>query len=283
VKIFFITFLVSLTIALSSCAQLKPFQKGRGTLVTSKVQKENLTVQDGKTKLLGELFIPMKAGTREKIKKPLPVVVVIHEWWGRNDYALGRAKKISQELEFATLAVDLYGNAKVVNDPTSAQALATPFYKNPQLGLKRMDLFIKKIKADKRFDAKKIVVIGYCFGGTQALNIARARQDINLVVSFHGGLGSSYKSSFKKLNSKIVVYHGKADPMVPQKEVDAFMREMKKLRTKVDFHAYEGATHAFTNPKATEIGKKYKIPVAYHKKADEDSWRHFSTVLSSLR
>ena len=203
-------------------------------------------------------------------KDRLPLVVIVHEWWGRNSYIMGRSEMLNKE-GYATLAVDLFGDQNVVETPSEAQALATPFYQKPELGINKLNKYIELAKKDPHIDSSKVYVIGYCFGGTQALNLARSGADINGVVSFHAGLGTTITSSGIKAN--ILAINGLADPMVPAKERDAFNQEMKKLKANFSVKNYKGASHAFTNPNATAIGKKYNIPIAYNKKADEGSWK----------
>lgn len=203
------------------------------------------------------------------MKDKVPLVVVVHEWWGRTPYIEGRAEMLTKE-GYATLPVDLFGNGKTVETPTEAQALATPFYQDPQKGVELLKKYIAEAKKDPHVDPNQIYVIGYCFGGTQALNLARSGADIKGVVSFHGGLTSSMKS--KGIKAKVLAINGLADPMVPAKDREAFEKEMKALRADYKVINYKGATHAFTNPKATEVGKKYNIPIAYNKNADVNSW-----------
>lgn len=205
----------------------------------------------------------------KKFDQKLPLVVIIHEWWGRNDYVFMRSNML-KEKGYATLVVDLYGNNQVVETPKEAMELATPFYQNPELGINRLNQFIASAKKDPHIDENKIYVIGYCFGGTQALNLARSGAEVKGVVSFHGGLKTSYQA--KTLKAKVLAINGLADPMVPAEERAAFEKEMSQLKADYKMKNYKNATHAFTNPKATEVGKKYNIPVAYNKKADEGSW-----------
>jgi dienelactone hydrolase len=209
-------------------------------------------------------------------KEPLPLVVIVHEWWGRNEYILKRSQMLNEE-GYATLAVDLFGDGKTVETPSEAQALATPFYQDPDIGVKRLSKYIELASKDPHIDQNKIFVIGYCFGGTQALNLARSGEDIKGVVSFHGGLASSLKST--GLKTKVLALNGLSDPMVSSKEREGFKKEMKELKARHKIVNYKGATHAFTNPKATEIGKKFKIPIAYNQKADRDSWKELLIFL----
>lgn len=203
------------------------------------------------------------------MKDKVPLVVIVHEWWGRTPYIEGRAEMLKNE-GYATLAVDLFGNGKTVETPTEAQAMATPFYQNPEKGVELLKKYIAEAKKDPHVDPNQIYVIGYCFGGTQALNLARSGADIKGVVSFHGGLTSTLKP--KDIKAKVLAINGLADPMVPAKDRAAFEKEMKAAKADYKVVNYKGATHAFTNPKATEVGKKYNIPIAYNKNADVNSW-----------
>jgi dienelactone hydrolase len=218
-----------------------------------------------------------KISLPKKFKEKIPLVLVIHEWWGRNDYINHRVEMLN-ESGFAALAVDLYGDAKIVETPKEAQELATPFYQNPQLGIKRLEAYLEKAKLDPHIDAEKIFVIGYCFGGTQALNLARSGAKVKGVVSFHGSLATSIKE-VTQIPSSILVLHGGSDPMVSAKEVDEFRKEMKKIEAKFKVITYKNATHAFTNPKATEIGKKYNIPISYDESADKKSWNELISFI----
>lgn len=210
------------------------------------------------------------------MKDKVPLVVIVHEWWGRNDYIMKRSEMLNQE-GFATLPVDLFGNNKSVDNPKDAGALAGPFYQNPQMGVDRLNKYIAEAKKDPHVDPSKIYVIGYCFGGSQALNLARSGADVAGVVSFHGGLESSLKS--EGIKARVLAINGLADPMVPPKQRTGFEKEMKALKADYKVVNYKGATHAFTNPKATEVGKKYNIPIAYNKQADEGSWKNLMEFL----
>ncbi len=212
----------------------------------------------------------------KKFDGRIPLVVIVHEWWGRTEFMQEQSKLLT-EAGYATLAVDLFGNSQVVETPPEAQALATPFYQNPQMGIERLTKYIELAKNDPHIDSSKIFVIGFCFGGTQALNLARTGADIAGVVSFHGGLASSLPQM--PMKARILALNGLADPMVPAKERAAFNKEMKAIKANYKSINYKGATHAFTNPKATEVGKKYKIPVAYDKKAAEAAYKEMFNFL----
>ena len=216
----------------------------------------------------------------EKFDSPLPVVLIVHEWWGRTE----RMKEIAEQLTengYAALPVDLFGRGKTVEAPEKAQKLATPFYKNPQKGVELLNHYLERVRKDPHVNPKKIVVIGYCFGGTQALNLARSGAAVAGVVSFHGNLDSALKASRKM--PPMLVLNGGSDPMVPPAQVKGFKEEMRKAGAEYEFISYPNATHAFTNPEATAIGKKFNIPIAYDKDADEKSWEEFMEFMEKVK
>ena len=199
-----------------------------------------------------------------------PVVLVVPEWWGLTDYPRMRAKQLAQ-LGYLAMAVDMYGNGKTVDNPTDAQNMSMPFYQDPQMGYKRLMAAAAKIKTDPHADTSKMAAIGYCFGGGMVLNAARLGADFDGVVSFHGSLvGAPAKKGLIKAD--ILVCHGDADPFVPAKDVQAFKKSMDSVGAHYTFKAYPGALHAFTNPGATELGKKFNLPIAYNAAADSASW-----------
>ncbi|MGZ8554262.1 MAG: dienelactone hydrolase family protein, partial [Chitinophagaceae bacterium] len=229
-----------------------------------KLKEENVTyIGDGITMNGFIAYDENKEGAR-------PAVLVIHEWWGLNDYAKSRAKQLAG-LGYIAMAVDMYGNGKTADNPDSAGKYATPFYSNPQMTKARFDAALDKLKTYSQTDGNKIAAIGYCFGGAQVLNLARLGEDLKGVVSFHGNL-LGVPIDKNKLKADILVCHGAADPFVKQDEVDKFKQQMDSAGAKYTFKAYEGAVHAFTNPNATAMGEKFKIPIKYDAAADSASW-----------
>jgi dienelactone hydrolase len=208
---------------------------------------------------------------------PRPVVLIIHEWWGLNDYAKQRARQIA-ELGYVAFAVDMFGGGKTADNPTDAGNLAGPFYGNPELVKTRLAAALAKAKMYGETDTARVAAIGYCFGGAMALSYARMGGNLDGAVSFHGNLnlGPSDKTLLK---AKLLVLHGAADPMVPREQVDQFKRQMDSIGADYKVIEYPGALHAFTNPAATEVGKKFNIPVAYDAKADSASWKEMKEFL----
>lgn len=216
----------------------------------------------------------------ENIAGKRPAVLVIHEWWGLNDYAKMRARELAK-LGYIAMAVDMYGDNKMGPDPTSAGALAGPFYAKPEIAKPIFDAALEKLKAFSQTDATKVAAIGYCFGGAQVLNLARMGEDLKGVVSFHGNLAVTTPDK-NLLKADILICHGAADPFVPQEEVAKFKKQMDSIGAKYTFKAYEGATHAFTNPDATANGKKFNLPIAYNPAADTASWNDMKTFFGTI-
>jgi dienelactone hydrolase len=216
----------------------------------------------------------------ENIEGTRPAVIVVHEWWGMNDYPKMRARELAK-LGYIAMAADIYGNGKTVDNPTDAQNMAMPFYQNPQMAKARLDAAIAKLKTYKQADANKFAAIGYCFGGGLLLNSARLGEDLKGVVSFHGSLVGT-PADKNLLKSAILVCHGLADPFVPQSQVDQFKKQMDSIGANYTFKGYEGATHAFTNPDATEMGKKFNLPIAYNPAADTASWNDMKDFFSRI-
>ena len=208
-----------------------------------------------------------------------PGILVVHEWWGLNDYSRNRARQLA-ELGYIAMAVDMYGNEKTAEDPAGAQELATPFYKDPSLAKTRLDPAIELLKTFSQTDASKIGAIGYCFGGFVALNAAKLGADLKGVVSFHGGL-SGAKPVKGSMKAKVLVCHGADDPF-ENPNVENFKKEMDEAGVDYNFVVYPGATHAFSNPNATEKGEKYNMPIRYNEAADKASWDEMKAFFKKI-
>lgn len=206
----------------------------------------------------------------ENIEGKRPAILVIHEWWGLNDYAKMRARKLA-ELGYIAMAVDMYGNGQMGNDPDAAGKLAMPFYTNPEMAKKHFNAALENFKNNPAVDPINMAVMGYCFGGAVAVGLARMGTDLKGAVSFHGNL-NIVPLNKDLLKAEILVCHGNADPLVPQAEVDQFKKQMDSVGAKYVFKGYDNAAHAFTNPDATSMGEKFKLPIKYNAAADSASW-----------
>lgn len=207
-------------------------------------------------------------------------ILVVPEWWGNNAYAKKRATMLA-ELGYFALAVDMYGEGKQGNNPQEAGALATPFYQNPQLAVERLNAARSELRNYTEADTTDLIAIGYCFGGSMVLNAAALDFDAKAVVSFHGGLGGLAKP--KPGNKcQMLICHGEADSFIKPEEVVSFKSGLDSAKVNYSFIGYADATHAFTNPEATENGKKFQIPIAYNEAADKKSWNDFQAFLATV-
>lgn len=242
--------------------------QGRGAKVTG--EEISYKSADG-TVLKGYIaYDEAKKGKR-------PAVVVIHEWWGNNDYSRQRADMLAG-LGYIAIAADMYGGGKEGPTPAEAKELAMPFYTNPQLAKERIEAAVNKLKEYEQTDASQLACIGYCFGGSMSLNAANLGMDFKAVVSFHGGL-QVVPAEEGKTKAKVLVCHGGADTFVSEEEIKKFKDNMDAAKVDYTFITYPDATHAFTNTEATEKGKKFNIPIAYNFAADKKSWEDMKEFL----
>lgn len=207
-------------------------------------------------------------------KTPAPGIVVCPEWWGNNQYAHDRATKLAG-LGYVALAIDMYGKGQVTTDPKVAGEWSGGVMKDAALRRARARAGYDVLAARPEVDPKRMAAIGYCMGGTVALELARSGAPLAAVVVFHAGnlLAAGDDAAALADNSKIkafvTVCHGQDDGFVPKGDVERFHAQMKAAKVDYQFIAYAGAVHAFTNPDADS----YKLPgVAYDKRADQRSW-----------
>ncbi len=233
--------------------------------VSAGVVTKNITYKAGDTEMKGMLAFDNTTMAKR------PGVLVIHEWWGHNDYARKRAKMLAQ-LGYVALAVDMYGGGKTAAHPDDAGKFANAVGGNPELAKQRYDAALKTLKQQLNVDGDKIAAIGYCFGGGILLNMARMGTDINGVVSFHGSLATKNPAKKGDIVTRIRVFNGEADPFVKPEHIKAFEEEMKAAGADYKLVNYPGAKHSFTSKEATAKGKKFGLPLEYNALADKDSW-----------
>lgn len=207
-----------------------------------------------------------------------PGVLVIHEWWGHNPHARKQAERLA-EAGYVAFALDMFGKGKVTTHPADAKAFVAEATSDPARLRARFDAALAVLKQDPRVDPEKIAVVGYCFGGTVALNMARAGADVDAVIALHAGLKLSVPAEPGKVKARILVLTGGADPMVPPEQVQAFEQEMRAAGANVEVVTYPDAKHGFTNPDADKAG----IPaVGYDAKADQESWQQLTGLLKEV-
>jgi len=247
-------------------------QDDKNTSAKMKEQTVNYNVDTVKM----EGFVVYDEGNGKK----RPAVLVVPEWWGLNEYAKGRARQLAN-LGYVAMAVDLYGNGAIADDPETAKKLSGPFYQDAQMAKSRFDAALAKLKSFSQVDTNNIAAIGYCFGGSQVLNAAKLGDNLKGVVSFHGNL-AGVPADKSLLKAKILVCHGEADQFVKPEEVANFKKQMDSIGAEYTFKSYPGATHAFTNPNATATGKKFTMPIEYNAAADSASWKEMKQFFSVI-
>jgi dienelactone hydrolase len=236
----------------------------------AEIKTETIVYSDGDTTLEG--FVAYD----DAIKEPHPGVLVVHDWTGLQDYTQTRARQLA-ELGYTAFAVDIFGKGVRPNDPAACAAEANKYKTNLPLFRRRLQLGITQLKAMDGVDEKKLGAIGYCFGGTGVLELARSGAELRAVISFHGGLATTMPAQPGKVHPFILVCHGADDPFVKPPEVAAFKAEMAKAQAKMKFVPYPGAVHSFTKPAA---GNDPKTGQAYNEAADKASWAEMKQFLT---
>ncbi len=229
----------------------------------AKVKTETVTYKDGSVELEGFLAYD------DSVKGPRPGVLVIHDWTGLQDYTKSRATQLA-ELGYVAFAADIYGKGVRPTDMKECAVQAGTYKNDLPLLRRRVLLGLEQLKKNASVDAAKLAAIGYCFGGTSVLELARSGADVRVVVSFHGGLSTTLPAKPGEIKARILVCHGGADMHV-NAEVPAFKAEMEKAKVQMEFITHEGAQHGFSKPGP-----------AYQKKADEDSWAAMKKLFAEI-
>ncbi|CAN5354331.1 dienelactone hydrolase family protein [soil metagenome] len=232
------------------------------------VKSKVIEYDAGGTKSKGVLFWD------DSVKGKLPGVIVFHEWWGLNDYAKKRAEMLAKE-GYVAFCADMYGDGKTTDHPDDAGKFAGEVRKNADVWLKRAQAALAEIKKQPQVDDGKISAIGYCFGGTTAMQLFFNGADLKSVIVFHAGLPTITDEQAKKATGKLLICHGAADTFIPETVVKPFKEKLDKAGTKYEFVAYPGATHSFTVE-----GVEKKMPVLkYDADADKKSWESMLKLL----
>jgi dienelactone hydrolase len=217
----------------------------------------------------------------DRITDRRPGILVVHEWWGHNEYARSRARMLA-ELGYTALAVDMYGEGKQAHHPDDAGKFSGMIRKNMALGRERF-LAARKVLQENQFtDPERIGAIGYCFGGSIVLQMARDGMDLDGVASFHGALATEAPAKPGSVKAKILVLHGAADKFIKPEQIEAFKEEMKAAGADFRFLSYPGASHSFTNPDADTYAKKFNIPLGYNADADKKSWAEMKAFFKDI-
>ncbi|MGD8514676.1 MAG: dienelactone hydrolase family protein [Granulosicoccaceae bacterium] len=253
------------------CVCLLAFVTG----VQAAVQGKEVSYREGDTVLKGYM------AWDDDVKGKRPGVLVVHEWWGHNDYARDRARMLAS-LGYTALAVDMYGDGKTAAHPDDAKKFSSAVGGNLSLAKARFVAALNVLTSHQTVDASKTAAIGYCFGGGMVLQMARQGVDLDGVVSFHGSLGTGSPAQPGAVKAQVLVYNGAMDPFVNPEQIGAFNQEMAAAGVTYSFVNLPGAKHSFTRPGADEVGKKFGLPLAYNKAADEKSWQGMQAFFKEL-
>jgi dienelactone hydrolase len=235
------------------------------------VKLEPVEYKDGATTLKGQIAYD------DAVKGPRPGVIVVHEWWGLNDYAKKRATMLAQA-GYVAFAVDMFGDGKTTDHPDEAGKWASEVASNAKTSNDRFMSGYNLFKADKRVDPAHISAIGYCFGGGVVLRAAMAGTPLDAVVSFHGAL--PVEAATGKVTARMLVCHGAADGLITPEQVAGFQKAANDAGADWEFIAFANAKHSFTNPDADSHG----IPaLAYNEKADKRSWQAMLDFLAESK
>lgn len=236
---------------------------------------EEVSYQAGDTTLKGYL------ARDTAVQGKRPGILVVHEWWGHNEYARKRAEQLA-ELGYVALAVDMYGDGKTAAHPDDAGKFAGAVRSNLPLMEARFAAARAFLNSQADVDPQQNAAIGYCFGGGVVLEMARSGADLDGVVSFHGSLGGGSTASPGEVKARVLVINGADDPFVTAEQIAAFKAEMDAAGAEYTFINYPGVRHSFTNPGADAFGEKFGLPLAYDAEADADSWAEMQAFFQSL-
>jgi dienelactone hydrolase len=235
----------------------------------AQIQSETIAYKDGDTQLQGFLYYD------DAISGKRPGVIVVHEWWGLNDYAKHRAEMLAK-LGYAAFALDMYGDQKVTTHAKDAQGWSAQITANTDAWRRRALAGLEVLKADPHVDAQHLAAVGYCFGGSTVMQMAYSGADLDAVVSFHGSLPTPAPGEGEKIKASILAAHGDADAFVPPEKVEAFKAALEAAKADWEFVSYGGARHAFTNPNAASYGIDN---IRYDERADKRSWQTMQAFL----
>lgn len=229
-----------------------------------KVKGEEVTYATDSTKLKGYIAYD------ENLTGKRPGVLIVHEWWGHNDYVRQRADMLA-ELGYTAIALDMYGDGKLAEHPEDAGKFAGAVMSNLPEATARFNAAMKVLTSHPSVDGEKIGAIGYCFGGSVVLTMANSGSDLDAVAAFHSGVQLPVMPN-DQLKAKVLVCNGADDPFISPESITAFKSAMDSIGAKYNYIAYPGVKHSFTSKEADANGEKFGLPLAYDADADQKSW-----------
>jgi dienelactone hydrolase len=244
-------------------------------LAQAVVVGKEVTYTSGDTRMKGYL------AWDDAITGKRPGILVVHEWWGHNEYTRKRANMLAA-LGYTALAVDMYGDGKTASHPDDAGKFAAAVRSNMDEARARFQAAMETLASQETVNPEQLSAIGYCFGGGIVLEMARSGADLDLVASFHGSVATDKPVEKGQVKARLAVFTGAADPMVTAAQVEAFKAEMDNAGVDYLLVSYPGALHAFTNPAADQYAKQFGLPLKYDAAADADSWNQLVELLQEV-
>lgn len=259
---------------------LKPAIAATALAISSALAQADVNTQKVEYTIGDQTFVGYLTYDDAK-SEPRPGVLVCHEWWGNNEYSSKRAHMLAEQ-GYVAFALDVYGKDKVTTDPKQAGAWAGEIFGDVNIVRERAAAGLKVLAENPRVDKTRLAAIGYCMGGSVALELARSghkhTENLRVVAPFHAGnLLAKTPEDNKNIKGTVVVFHGADDTFVPEGDIQKFEKQMNDAHIDYLFVSFGHAVHAFTNPAAD----KANIPgVKYDKKADERSWKLLLDLLA---
>lgn len=217
----------------------------------------------------------------DEIADARPAIIIVHEWWGLNDYIIRSAHMLA-ELGYVALAIDMYGGGAVAQDTDQAGALMTGVLNDMETGTAALKAGYDLLLSQPGVDSERTAAIGYCFGGAMVLHMARIGLPLSAVASFHGALGSFHSAEPGSIKPRILVCHGAADSMVTMEDLEGFKQEMETAKADYEVLLLAEAKHGFSNPEADVNAEKYGIDLGYQQSADEKSWDALQALFNKV-
>lgn len=209
-----------------------------------------------------------------------PGILVVHEWWGQNDYVRNRAEMLA-EIGYVALAVDMYGNGATADHPEDAMGFSSKVMENLEESKARFEAAYEQLAAHPLVAADQISAVGYCFGGSVAMSMANAGMPLDGVAAFHSGVNLPVAPG-DEVHARLLVQNGADDPMITAEDAESFKAAMDEAGVELEYISYPGVLHAYTNPEATALGEKFELPLRYDADADGKSWEKMKAFFAAI-
>lgn len=235
------------------------------TQALAEMQTETIDYKIGDTTFTGYL------AWDNEVEGKRPGVLVVHEWWGHNEFARDQAERLAAA-GYTAFALDMYGSGKLADHPDTAQKFMQEATRDIEQVKARFLKAKEILQNHQSVDSARIAAQGYCFGGAVVLNMARLGVDLDGVVSYHGALGSPLTAKPGEVKARVQVYTGGADKMVPSDQVAGLVKEMQDAGVDLTLVSFPGVLHSFTNPGADKVAEEFGMPIGYDEEAANRSW-----------